>query len=169
MLTLMQFFKFRIVIFSCKWGAQLTIQICYPSTGILPSAILGNGGGNVSKSKFYTSHTPVLICTYSWLSLHFCAIWRGNPQNRHPSTLSLLFQLPVCLLWHDLCKTFFRKQQMDCCWACLLACMGKVLNARSRGGGKPTAVWRPGRRRGGCAFCGSPPFLKSGTLWLVRK
>lgn len=45
MLTLMQFLKFRIVILSCKWGARLTIQIRYPSTGILPSAILGNGGG----------------------------------------------------------------------------------------------------------------------------
>lgn len=173
MLTLMQFLKFRIVIFSCKWGAQLNIQIMLSKC----SRILGSCPLPSGKRRGKCVQEQILHITYPSSYMHifiafasFLCHLKGQPPKPTPKYFVSAFSAAcVSLLWHDLCKTFFRKQQTDCCWAHLLACTVKVLSARSRGGGKPTAVWRPGRRRGGCAFCGSPRLLKSGTLWLVRK
>lgn len=159
--------KIRIVIFSCKWGAQLAIQVCHPITRVYwdPNLLSWETEGKCVQEQT-THHIPQL--------LHACFRFISVPsEGATPQTdtwvLCLCFFSCLCLLWHVLYKTFFHKQQMDCCRSHLLACTVKVLNARSRGGGKLTAVWRPGQRRGGCAFCGSPRFLKSGTLWLVRK
>lgn len=107
---------------------------------------------------------PQLVCACIQ-SCHFISMpFEGATPKTDPQVLCALSAACVSLLWHVFYKTFFHKQQMDCCRAHLLVCTVKVLNARSRGGGKLKAVWRPGQRRGGCVFCGSPRFLKSGTL-----
>lgn len=132
-------------------------------TGILTYP-LWEMGKCVQEQILHVTDPSLFMHVFKAIALFLCHL-KGQPPKWTPKyCICVLSAARVSLLWHVFCKTFFHKQQMDCCRAHLLVCTVKVLNARSRGGGKLTAVWRPGRRRGGHAFCGSPRFLKSGTL-----
>lgn len=86
---------------------------------------------------------PQLFCACIQ-SCHFISVpFEGATPKTDPQVLCALSAACVSLLWHVFYKTFFHKQQMDCCRAHLLVCTVKVLNARSRGGVKLEAVWRP--------------------------
>lgn len=120
MLTLMQFLKFRIVIFSCKWGAQLTIQIMLSKCSIVywDPALCHPG-----KRRGKCVQEQILHITYPSSYMHifiafasFLCHLKGQPPKPTPKYFVSAFSAAcVSLLWHDLCKTFFRKQQMDCC------------------------------------------------------
>lgn len=102
------FFKFTIVVFFCKWGAQLTIQICHPTAIVywdpnLPSWKME--GKRVQEQILHITYPSSLMHVFIAIASLLCHL-KGQPPKLTPKYFVSAFSaVQVSLLWLVLYKT----------------------------------------------------------------